>query len=241
LTRTSPHKQLPCSTLRVSHWAWTEPGEWLSTTKLQSKRSNPNARRQLGVRKEATPLPPNHGGDEFLTEVRQVTSSGQDWASVLRGLSGDKEPLHGNSYTGVQCYNQTKVEPQPVSKSYIHTQHPAIDMPQTSQDYTNPITPPDPLQTTITPREGTMPTRVVTRAGGSHTTKSTQRAYACRQQGPALASIICSSNNSSASTNSQWHASIRQEVFGSQWYAHNQHKPCTQAHACVSRHAQRML
>ena len=35
---------------------------------------------------------------------------------MLRGLSRDKEPLHENSYTGVQCYNQTKVEPQPVSK-----------------------------------------------------------------------------------------------------------------------------
>ena len=39
------------------------PGEWLSTTELQSKRSNPNARRQLGVRKEAAPLPPNHGSE----------------------------------------------------------------------------------------------------------------------------------------------------------------------------------
>ena len=34
---------------------------------------------------------------------------------MLRGLSRDKEPLHENSYTGVHCYNQTKVEPQPVS------------------------------------------------------------------------------------------------------------------------------
>ena len=42
---------------------------------------------------------------------------------------------------------------------------------------------------------------------GSPTTKSTQRAYACRQQGLIPASITCSSNNSSASTNSQWHAS----------------------------------
>ena len=49
----------------------------------------------MGVRMEAAPLPPNHGGDEFLTEVRQVTSSGQDWVVVLRGLSRDKEPLHG--------------------------------------------------------------------------------------------------------------------------------------------------
>ena len=53
--------------LWVSHRAWIEPGEWLSTTELQSKRSNPNARRQMGVRKEAAPSPPNHGGDEFLT------------------------------------------------------------------------------------------------------------------------------------------------------------------------------
>ena len=70
LARTSHHKQLPCLTLRVSHRAWIEPGEWLSTTKLQSKRSNPNARRQMGVRnfnREAAPLPPNHGGDGFLT------------------------------------------------------------------------------------------------------------------------------------------------------------------------------
>ena len=43
---------------------------------LQSKRSNPNARRQLGVRKEDTPSPPNHRVDEFLTYPRQVTSSG---------------------------------------------------------------------------------------------------------------------------------------------------------------------
>jgi hypothetical protein len=42
--RTSHHKQLSCLTLRVSHRAWIEPGEWLSTSELQSKRSNPNAR-----------------------------------------------------------------------------------------------------------------------------------------------------------------------------------------------------
>jgi hypothetical protein len=30
-------------------------------------RSNPNARLQMGVRMEAAPLPPNHGGDGFLT------------------------------------------------------------------------------------------------------------------------------------------------------------------------------
>jgi hypothetical protein len=47
LARTSPHKQLPCLTLRVSHRAWTDPGEWLNTTELQSKRSNPNARRPI--------------------------------------------------------------------------------------------------------------------------------------------------------------------------------------------------
>ena len=55
LTRTSPHKQLPCLTLRVSHQSWIDPGEWLNTTELQSKRSNPNARRQMGVRMEAAP------------------------------------------------------------------------------------------------------------------------------------------------------------------------------------------
>jgi hypothetical protein len=42
-------------------------------SKLQSKRSNPNARWQLGVRKEAAPSPPNHGGDEFLTCPRHLT------------------------------------------------------------------------------------------------------------------------------------------------------------------------
>jgi hypothetical protein len=39
----------------------------LSTSELQYKRSNPNARRQMGVRQEADPLPSNHGGDGFLT------------------------------------------------------------------------------------------------------------------------------------------------------------------------------
>jgi hypothetical protein len=41
-------------------------------------RSNPNARRQMGVRMEAAPLPPNHGGDGFLTKARQVTSLAVD-------------------------------------------------------------------------------------------------------------------------------------------------------------------
>ena len=56
-SRTSHHKQLPFSAhiVRVPHRAWTEPGEWLSTTELQSKRSNPNAQRQMGVRKQAAP------------------------------------------------------------------------------------------------------------------------------------------------------------------------------------------
>ena len=31
VTRTSHHKQLSCLTLRVSHRAWIEPGEWLNT------------------------------------------------------------------------------------------------------------------------------------------------------------------------------------------------------------------
>ena len=66
-------------------------------SKLQSKRSNPNARRQVGVRKEAAPLPPNHGGDEFLTYARQVTSSGQNWGLAFRGLPRDKEPLRGKA------------------------------------------------------------------------------------------------------------------------------------------------
>ena len=46
-TRTSHHKQLSCLTLRVSHRVWIEPEEWLNTSELQSKRSNPNARRQM--------------------------------------------------------------------------------------------------------------------------------------------------------------------------------------------------
>ena len=68
-TRTRHHKQLSCLTLRVSHRVWIEPEEsqWLSTSELQSKRSNPNARLQMGVHQEAAPLPPNHGGDGFLT------------------------------------------------------------------------------------------------------------------------------------------------------------------------------
>ena len=57
-------------------------------SKLQSKRSNPNARWQLGVlsqlTEEADPSPPNHGGDGVLTCPRQVTiAAGQDWGSAL--------------------------------------------------------------------------------------------------------------------------------------------------------------
>ena len=35
-TLTRHHKQLTCLTLRVSHRAWIEPGEWLNTSELQS-------------------------------------------------------------------------------------------------------------------------------------------------------------------------------------------------------------
>ena len=70
-------------TNRVSHRAWIESGEWLSTTELQSKRSNPNARRQLGDLMEDAPSPPNHGGDEFLSCPRQAAIRGQAWASAL--------------------------------------------------------------------------------------------------------------------------------------------------------------
>ena len=41
VTLTRHHKQLTCLTLRVSHWVWIQPEEWLSTAELQSKRSNP--------------------------------------------------------------------------------------------------------------------------------------------------------------------------------------------------------
>jgi hypothetical protein len=68
---------------------------------LQSKRSNPNARWQLGVRKEAAPSPPNHGVDEFLTYTRQVTSSGQDWGLVFRVvLQGPRCPARKILYWG---------------------------------------------------------------------------------------------------------------------------------------------
>jgi hypothetical protein len=40
-----------------------------------------------------------HTATRVSYSVRQVTSSGQDWGSVLRGLSRDKEPLHGKTYT----------------------------------------------------------------------------------------------------------------------------------------------
>jgi hypothetical protein len=80
-----PHEplQVSPSTRRVSHRAWIERGEWLSTTELQSKRSNPNTRRQLGDLMEAAPSPPNHRGDEFLTYPRQAAIRGQDWGSAL--------------------------------------------------------------------------------------------------------------------------------------------------------------
>ena len=82
-----PHEPPQVSPLtsrwQVSHWAWIEPGEWLSTTKLQSKRSNPNARRQLGDLMEADPSPPNHRVNKFLTYPRQAAIRGQDWGSAL--------------------------------------------------------------------------------------------------------------------------------------------------------------
>ncbi len=58
----------------------------MSTTELQSKRSNPNAQWQLGVLKEAAPSPPNHGGDGFLTCPRQAAIPGQDWVVAFRGV-----------------------------------------------------------------------------------------------------------------------------------------------------------
>ena len=36
--RATTGKQLPCSTLWVSHWAWIEPGEWLKTKPSTSPR-----------------------------------------------------------------------------------------------------------------------------------------------------------------------------------------------------------
>ena len=90
----------------------------MSTTELQSKRSNPNARQQLGVRKEADPSPPNHGGTEFLTYPRQVTSSRLDWVVVLRVVpQGPQCPTRKILYWGplLLGYKQTKVEPQPAS------------------------------------------------------------------------------------------------------------------------------
>ena len=71
-------------------------------SELQSKKSNPNARRRLGVRKEAAPSPPNHGGDEFLTCPRQVTSSGQDWGLVFRVVpEGPQCPTRKDSTDGL--------------------------------------------------------------------------------------------------------------------------------------------
>jgi hypothetical protein len=57
-------------------------------SKLQSRRSNPNARRQLGVLTEGShPLTSKPGtestGGSHLPQARQVTIVGQDWGSAL--------------------------------------------------------------------------------------------------------------------------------------------------------------
>ena len=133
-----------------------------------------------------------------------------------------------NPATDTSVASLSSTNPRRPLNTMLSRNDPTIDVSPSSQDYSKPATRPDLLHTTITPRDGSKPPRDVTRAGGSHTTKSMYRAYACRQQGLTVASIMCSSNTSSASTNSQWHASSRQEAGGSQWHAQNKRKICEQ-------------
>jgi hypothetical protein len=75
-------------------------------SELQSKRSNPNARRQLRDLKETAPSPPNHGVNEFLTCPRQAAIVGQD--------------------TGCCVYNSTRAEgPMPTRKGSTDTLTPS--------------------------------------------------------------------------------------------------------------------
>jgi hypothetical protein len=66
--------------------------------------------------------------------------------------------------------------------------------------------------------------RVVIRARGSHPTKSTQRAHACRQQHRALASIRCNNSISITSRNSQTHAPNKQEACRMPAHFKSKHK-----------------
>jgi hypothetical protein len=93
-TRTNQRKQLPGLDKQGLPLGPDRTRGVVEHSKLQSKRSNPNARWLLGVRKEATHSPPNHGGDEFLTCPRQVTIAGQDLR--LGGCPGAlSRPLRG--------------------------------------------------------------------------------------------------------------------------------------------------
>ena len=130
---------------------------------------------------------------------------------MLRGLPRDKEPLHGKAYTGVHCYNQTKVEPQPVSneQNTLGSNAATKEKLSRNQHASTPLVPAnpprsDPIFLFLSQRPArlllccrSVPVQLL----GSPTTKSTQRAYACRQQGLTQDNIMCSNNNSSTSTN----------------------------------------
>jgi hypothetical protein len=100
-------------------------------SKLQSKRSNPNVRQQLGVLKEAVPSPPNHRGDRdgFLTCPRQVTIAGQDWASALAVVpEGPCQRLRGlmphwQNYSLTECVRGRESRSQVYSNSVVVLQY----------------------------------------------------------------------------------------------------------------------
>ena len=99
-----------------------------------------------------------------------------------------------------------------------------------------PLPTPDLLQTIITPRGGTMPSRVVIRAGGSYPTKSTQRLHACTHQGHALPSATQAETANRKHQTSRTHAEANDMHQPSTKHAHNRtHTPVGMANACLKQ------
>jgi hypothetical protein len=94
----------------------------------------------------------------------------------------------------------------------------------------------DLLQTNITPRGGTLPSRVVIRAGGSHPTKSTQRLHACTHQGRALGSAAQAEAANRMHETSRKHAEANDMHQPSTNHAHNRmHTPAGKSNASTKQ------
>ena len=98
-TLTRHHKQLSCLTLRVSHRAWIEPGEWLNTKPSSSPRgATPTHAGRWGSAWRAPPDLQTTEATGFSPKPDRLQAGDRIGGLRLRDCPGTKSPYAERPY-----------------------------------------------------------------------------------------------------------------------------------------------